>query len=171
MKLNKLIYGSILSLISYTAVATYGVEFAYGDGTNNTHAYRFGIQRAWSLDNLTPNKRKIRGYWDASFTRVNCSLNHLEAYAIAPVLRIPFRVVLNWYVDLGIGISYVSNQVIAARNLGSNWLFEDRAGVGTLLGGRQQYEIGYRFVHFSNAYTAQKNQSLNLHLLVLGYWF
>jgi hypothetical protein len=53
----------------------------------------------------------------------------------------------------------------------SRLVFEDRLGLGILLGSSQSIEIGYRLVHYSNAYLAQKNQGLNLHLLIIGYWF
>lgn len=158
--------------------AASAVSFGYGRGTKQVEAYRVNAARSWSNRKVTPNKRRISGYWELGLTQIHNPVqysfptnNNLEATSFSGVLRIPFRFFLEWYVDAGIGVAYLTNEEISTRDLGTRWLFEDRLGLGILLGPRKQYEIGYRLVHFSNAYLADVNQSINLHLLILGYWF
>ncbi len=165
-------------LLSSTAYARSGVSVGYGRGTKQVQAYRLNAMRSWSNDNVTPNRRRISGYWELGLTQMHNPVeysfptnNNLEATSGSAVLRIPFSLGLNWYADIGVGLAYLTNEQISTRNLGTRWLFEDRLGLGILLGPRCQYEIGYRFVHFSNAYLAPVNQSINLHLLMLGFWF
>lgn len=172
-----IISGSLL-IAANTAVARNGVSVGYGRGTKEVQAYRLNAMRSWTNDHLTPNKRRISGYWELGLTQIHNPVeywfptnNNLEATSGSAVLRIPFKCGLEWYADIGIGIAYLTNEEISTRDLGTRWLFEDRLGLGILLGQRRQYEIGYRFVHFSNAYLAPVNQSLNLHLIMLGYWF
>lgn len=148
-----------------------------GDGTRGVHGYRASWEHSWPT--LTNHKdQKFTGYWDLSYTDVTSngtfeepSNDHMVIISASPVLRIPFKLFVPVYFDAGIGIAHLSNELIANRNLGSIWVFEDRLGVGVLLGARQSLEVGYRFLHFSNAYLAQTNQGLNLHLIIIGYWF
>jgi len=148
-----------------------------GDGTRGVRGYRASWEHAWPT--LTSNKnQRFTGYWDLAYTDVTSnetfdepSNDHAVIISASPVLRIPFKLFVPAYIDAGIGIAHLSNKLIANRDLGSIWVFEDRLGVGTLLGAKQSLEIGYRFLHYSNAYLAQKNQGLNLHLMIIGYWF
>lgn len=160
------------------AHATNAVSIGYGRGTKHVIGYRLNAVRSWTNDGVTANKRRLTGYWELGLTQIHNPVqywyptnNNLEATSGSAVLRIPFRCMLQWYIDIGIGIAYLTNEQISTRDLGSRWLFEDRLGLGVLLGPRKQYEIGYRLVHFSNAYLADTNQSINLHLMMLGYWF
>lgn len=163
---------------SSVALATGGMSIGYADGTKDVKAYRVGFQKSWANDGVTPNKRRLTGYWELAFTKMHNpitysfpTINDNDATSLSLVLRIPFRIHVQCFVDIGIGAAYLSDQEISTRNLGSNWLFEDRLGAGILLGERQQYELGYRLVHFSNGYLAQTNQGINFHFLILGYWF
>lgn len=153
-----------------------GVGVASGIGANHTKVYRVSLQRTWSC--ATTNNHKVNGYWDLATERINAKETYpyptnknLQATSVSGVLRFKHKFKIPCYLDLGVGLSYFSKQHIAKRNLGSNLLFEDRLGFGVLLGKRQQFEIGYRALHYSNAYLASVNNGLNLQLLVLGYWF
>ncbi len=168
----------MLLLLSSSVAARSGVSIGYGRGTKEVEGYRLNAARSWTNDHLTPNKRRLSGYWELGVTKMHNPVqywfptnNNLEATSFSAVLRVPFKLGLEWYFDFGIGLAYLTNEQISTRNLGTRWLFEDRLGLGILLGPRRQYEIGYRLVHFSNAYLAKTNQSINLHLLMLGYWF
>ncbi|HSX20436.1 MAG TPA: acyloxyacyl hydrolase [Gammaproteobacteria bacterium] len=161
-----------------TAYATRsGVSIGAGQGTKHVRGYRFGMTRSWANDGVTPNKRKLTGYWELGFTQIHNPVeydfptnNNLEATSGSMVLRIPVKCLLQFYFDAGIGVAYLTNEEISTRDLGTRWLFEDRLGVGILFGPRYQYELGYRLIHFSNGYLAQVNQGINLHMVMLGYW-
>lgn len=174
---NTLIFIFVATYASI-ACANSGVSVGYGSGTKEIKGYRFNLQRAWGTRIQTENKRRITGYWELGFTKMHNPVtysfptnNDMEATSLSLVLRIPVRVIAQWYFDIGIGGAYLTKEQIGTRNLGTKWLFEDRLGAGVLLGERKQYEVGYRLVHYSNGYLAQTNQGLNLHLLILGFWF
>lgn len=169
-KIRLVIYICICLSVQQSFART-GIDVAYAKGTNHVKAYRVGFQHAWSNKEYTPNKRRLTGYWDLAFSKMNSPYNNLQAYSASAVLRVPYRAIFNWFLDVGFGLAYLSETEISHRNLGSHWLFEDRVGVGILLGARHQYEVGYRFMHYSNAYLAKSNQGLNLNFLVIGYWF
>lgn len=179
MKLRVICFIVFLGLINQVSVANARayVSIGAGDGTRGVHAYRASLGYSWPV--LTNrHDQKFTGYWDLAYTDVTSddifdepSNGHIAILSASPVLRIPFKLIVPVYIDAGIGVAHVSNKLIANRNLGSVWVFEDRLGIGALLGARQGLEIGYRFLHYSNAYLAQKNQGLNLHLMIIGYWF
>lgn len=180
MKLRSYLSWLILCSFGWSSVvfATGGMSVGYADGTKDVKAYRVGFQKSWANDGRTPNNRRLNGYWELAFTQMHNPItysfpttNNNDATSLSIVLRIPIKVCIQWFVDIGIGAAYLSDQEISTRNLGSNWLFEDRLGAGMLLGPRQQYEIGYRLVHFSNGYLAQTNQGINFHFVIFGYWF
>lgn len=167
-----------LTLIGFGAqvCARNGISVAAGHGTRGVDAYRLNLQHEWAL--RLANHYTLRGYFELAGMRVNNkhtfdepSNTNTEMVSLSPVIRFTPKMLLQWYVDLGIGLAYFTKDEIATRYLGSHVLFEDRLGVGLLLGKKDQFEIGYRFLHYSNAYLASVNQGLNLHLLVLGYWF
>ena len=149
------------------------LSIGVGNGTRGVNGYRASWEHSWPT--LTNNKnQKFTGYWDLAYTDVTSNDNfeepsnsHAVIISASPVLRIPFKLFVPIYVDFGIGIAHLSNKLIANRDLGSIWVFEDRLGIGALLGSKQSLEIGYRFLHYSNAYLAQKNQGLNLHLMII----
>jgi lipid A 3-O-deacylase len=168
----------LMSCVTVVFAASTGIGGAIGDGTQEIDAWRINLQRTWSDRVLTTNKRQLYGYTELAFTKLKCNReysyptnNHLQAYSLSIALRFLTRIVVPVFFDIGIGPAYMSQQQIGSRNLGQNWLFEDRAGIGIVLGKKQKLELGYRFIHYSNAYLAQKNNGLNLHLFSFGYWF
>lgn len=163
---------------THTVYANNAISIGAGNGTRGIHGYRVNLQRAWANDKITYNNRKLSGYWELAFTKITSSRVYCaptnstdSAFAASIMLRIPFHCILNWFCDIGIGLAYMQHQEVAMRDMGSNLLFEDKLGFGILLGKAKQFEAGYRLVHYSNAYLAQKNQAVNLHLIMLGYWF
>lgn len=150
----------LLLVVAYPAYSMLGGSFATGYGAANIVPLRFGLLKQWDAS--------FCGYWEGSFYHMRGRREELNAYAIAGVFRfIKNRV----YFDLGIGGSYLSKKKIGGRKLGMHFQFEDRAGIGVLLGDKKQFEMGYRALHFSNGYLAKYNHGINLHLLVLTYWF
>lgn len=169
-----LLLGATYMPICYGSV---GSSVAYGIGANKTEIFRLGLQYAW-CELCTANNKKFSGYWELAAERINANRIYLypttpnvQAGSISAVLRLKKKIGVPLYLDLGLGVAYFTKQSISKRQLGSNFLFEDRLGVGVLLGKKQQFEIGYRLLHYSNAYLASENNGLNLQLLVLGYWF
>lgn len=160
------------------SMAEYGVTVAYGNGTKNIHSLRLNLDRTWTSPCITTNCRRINGYWELSFSKMTGNQlfvyptnKHLEAVTTSAAIRLQKKIGMLFYLDLGLGLAYMSKDEISSRELGSNLIFEDRLGLGVLLGTKKQFEIGCRLIHYSNAYLAKVNHGLNLHLLELGYWF
>lgn len=169
------------TLLALPIEKEYGVSIASGYGVSRLVPIRLGLQQSfgqqWHRRALWP----IGGYWEASFYQMKgrkgpkCnSHRRMSAAAFAAVFRFedpePFLCVCP-YLDIGVGLSYVGKKEIGGRELGIHFQFEDRLGLGFRFGDQKQYDLSYRATHFSNAYLSTKNDSFNLHLIVLGYWF
>ena len=170
----------ILYLAGFSAVglAKIGVSAGIGAGTHKVHAHRLNLQRDWGRQCTTPNGCKVNGYWELAFSELSAAKNSTyvtnrfaQSTSLSGTARIIKNIGVAIYFDIGIGVAYMSKRVIAGRDLGAHLLFEERLGTGFLFDKDKRLELGYRFVHYSNGYLARVNQSLNLHLLVLGYWF
>lgn len=175
-----LVIGMLGVSYSVAAASEYGVSISSGSGSADITAFRLGVLKYWKKTWLKENTWSFRGYWEASAYHMKGdrgplpgSNNSLQAVALAGVVRYERNSPIGglWpYIDLGVGGSYVSKTEIGGRRLGIHFQFEDRAGIGVRFGERKEFEVGYRFVHFSNAFMAWYNHGINIHTLVFNYW-
>lgn len=140
---------------------------------SNMHGYQF-------LLNYDPDRfhwRKFNVYFDGGVSHfwVDTDANStLNIYSAAPVIRYTFRKrgPLSPYLELSIGVSYLNQTRIADRNLGIHFAFQDRLGIGALLGKSEQFSIGLNAIHYSNAHLAHYNAGITIPLLIdIGYRF
>ena len=76
------------------------------------------------------------------------------------------------YFEAGIGLNYFSEKDInAEKRVGTHFEFGDFIGFGFAFGERQRAEIGYRFLHYSNAGISKHNPGLDFHQVRLSYSF
>ena len=76
------------------------------------------------------------------------------------------------YIEFGIGAHYFDQKEINSRkSVGTHFEFGDFLGIGLRLGSRQQFELGYRVIHFSNAGMSSNNPGLDFHQVRFGLTF
>ncbi len=169
------------ALGAFEAWADKGISLSTGYGAAHIVPLRLGFQKTfdkgWNKESSWP----ISGYWEGSLYHKNGnygskpgSNKRLNALALAGVIRFERaqEIVVGWpYVEFGIGLSWLSRKEIGGRDLGMHPQFEDRFGIGVRFGQNREYDIGYKAVHFSNAYIGPCNHGINLHIITLGYWF
>ena len=172
----------IVLALSYLLVASsfaqhVGANFSYAlvdKEPNHLHGYQL-------MFNYDPDKfkwRKFNVYFDAGISHFGVSDYHqhrnINIYSIAPVVRYTFkpRGPFLPYLEFSIGLSYLSQTRLANRNLGMHFAFQDRMGIGTLLGASKQLSIGMHAVHYSNAHLANHNGGITIPLVLdIGYQF
>lgn len=159
-----------------TAQALYGANFSLpvsSSEPNNLHGYQFML-------NYDPQRfkwRQFNVYFDGGFSHFWANTAHnstINIYSIAPVVRYTFK--RHWslqpYLELSIGASYLNQTRIENRNLGIHFAFQDRMGVGTLIGGSERLSLGIHAVHYSNAHLSNHNQGITIPLVLdVGYRF
>jgi len=88
---------------------------------------------------------------------------------IQPVLRYSRTSDITPYLDLGAGIHFLSRSNIRGRQMGASFQFSVLAGTGISF--HDKWEIGYRFLHISNADIHDNNDGRDEHLAVITFVF
>ena len=95
-------------------------------------------------------------YW---VTGPSTTYHDINILAVSPVVRYVFKehFRVTPFLEFSIGPSYLSNTRFANRNLGMHFSFQDRGGVGILMGQRQQFALSAHIVHYSNGSLSSNN--------------
>lgn len=162
-----------------TASAQFGVEVGYGFNTT-MNAYLLSLKIPSCFRYYDEYIWPVRGYWEGSALMINALkgnplANQLYGGALAYLLRFEKECfcfpLLDPYAEIGLGVGYFNKKEIVERKLGSNGLIEGKVGLGLRFGPLREYEIGYKFIHFSNGYMARPNDAINLHFVAINFWF
>lgn len=162
-----------------------GGAIASGWGTHHITPFRLTLQQSfcdyWNPDpeRLWPFKAHIDGnfyYLGSNRHYKQGGSRHVRAFSLGGFLRFSrdpiFIYECAWpYADIGLGAAWLSNSTVAGRHLGMNFQIETKLGVGIRLGEHRQFDIGYRYTNFSNGFLKHPNNTINLHMIVLGYWY
>lgn len=187
-------------LISPFAYAQeYGVGLGVGFHTSNMIAYRLTFQKTayyypirgvwqgalnWIQGRGNNNSQCVSNVQDRGAIVAannlcqngnNCgNSNNLYGGSIAHVVSFSKRcsdLYLVPYGEAGLGVALFNKNHVRDRRLGSNALFEITLGLGFRFGPLEQFDFGYKFIHFSNAYLARPNDGLNFNFITFSYWF
>ena len=98
----------------------------------------------------------------------------INIYSIAPVVRYTFKrhgPILP-YLELSVGFAYMNHTRIENRNLGIHFSFQDRMGLGALLGMNEKFSLGVHALHYSNSRLSAHNSGISIPLVLdVGYRF
>jgi lipid A 3-O-deacylase len=160
----------LTSVGSAHALSGAGIEAGYG--VESTDNLRVGLRWDWDKYWSVSTQWNASGFWEASLGYLRSDgagkTNNWDV-GLMPVFRLRSGI-SRFFLEGGVGAHLLSNDYINnSRELGSKLLFGDLLGFGWSFGDKDRYELGYRFLHFSNAYLAEPNEGANLHLLRLGY--
>jgi hypothetical protein len=180
-KVKFLIVAALLaaSPLAY-AIDSVSVEYGHSDSSNvNVNLYRVGVQWNWNKKLVEMGNWHLGGYWESdagywannSFGRTHANILDI---GFTPVFRFQqtTRSSVSPYVEAAVGLHLLSaTSVNAQRQFGSSFQFGDHVGAGMRFGEKGQYDIGYRYQHFSNAGIKGPNQGINFNELRLQYHF
>ncbi len=159
------------------AAPYYGANFSYAAVTKEPPSLN-GYQIMLTYDPQSIQWREINLYFDGGFTHLWITnqpyYTAVSIYSIAPVARFTLyqRGFVSTYLDLSIGASYLNHTHLDSRNLGIHYAFQDRIGLGLLIGQKQQVTIGFHAIHYSNARLSQHNSGITVPLMLdIGYRF
>ena len=180
-KIKCLIAAGLLAA-SPLAYAIDSFSFAYGhsDSSNvSVNMYRVGVQWDWNKKLVELGNWHLGGYWESdagywrnsSFARTHATILDI---GFTPVFRFQqtTRSSFSPYVEAGVGVHFLSaTSLNYQRQFGSSFQFGDHIGAGARFGKNGQYDISYRYQHFSNAGLKDPNQGVNYNELRLQYHF
>lgn len=176
----------LISLISENSHATtHGLQVSYGTGKpDHLKGYRLAVQQFWPWIGFSRSPMNLTGYWDLSYAHWHTNPllvnqpHSINILALSPLIRLQSRenclLAAQAYLELGIGASWLSNNHLGHRNLGSQFAFQDLMGLG--LRWRKSasaiWSFSYHYLHYSNASLFPPNQGIDVkHLLTFGYEF
>ena len=171
--------GSSMTVFA-VAEARMGMAASTGIGVLHIVPYRLAVLRDLGPVVFKEKQWVLEGFWELSAAYWDSHKNvagnkQITLWTTGPQGRLqratPFQNGLQPYLEIGLGVSWLSNQKIAGRDVGMHFLFEDRLGVGSRFGSQQKYDINARFMHYSHASLVPHNPGINMFLTTLGYWF
>ncbi len=122
--------------------------------------------------------RQFNVYVDGGFSHFyqNNTPHHsvINIYSVAPVVRYTFKRHGPFlpYLELSVGFAYLNQTRIENRNLGIHFSFQDRMGLGALLGMNEKISLGVHALHYSNSRIASHNSGISIPLVLdVGYRF
>lgn len=130
-----------------------------------------GLIWKWDRQWFTDHAWFLSGYWEAdlSYWRGDePGPEDIYGIGVTPVLRLEPSAArgLAPYLEAGIGAHLFSqSRVNAEQRLGTAFEFGSLGGVGIRFGPDLRYELGYRYVHISNADISEDNEGVNFHQL------
>ena len=165
----------ILCLLSSFSYANYGMRLSYILKAKEPDSLH-GAQLMLTASPASLFYKQFNLYFDGGFShfyQTNTSYySTLNIYSAAPVLRYSFTK-RGWflpYIEGSIGLAYLNHTRIEHRKLGIHFAFQDRIGLGTSFGPRNQFSLGIHSVHYSNAHLSQHNSGVTIPLMLdLGY--
>lgn len=140
---------------------------------SNAHGYQFMLE----YDPQCFKWRRFNVYFDGGISHFWVSDPHnstINIYSAAPVVRYTFkrRGPVLPYLELSIGLSYLNHTRLDNRNLGIHFAFQDRMGIGALIGQAERLSVGIHALHYSNAHLSGHNQGITFPLVLdVGYRF
>jgi len=147
--------------------AANGIAIEAGLGDDSTDMGQFSLIHQWDSKWFTEGNWYLTGYWEASLGHwhsSNAGGNEIWNVGLTPVFRVQSKATggLRPYFEAAIGANLISDtHVNNERNMGVAYQFGDHLGLGMILGDRGQYELGYRFQHFSQAGINHDNDGIN----------
>lgn len=105
------------------------------------------------------------GHWWVTNTTTHKSLN---IYALAPFLRYYFvqNRYISPYINLSIGLSYLTESKLDHQNLGMHFAFQDQLGLGASFGEKKQFSMSLSALHYSNGSLCKKNAGITVPLML-----
>ena len=174
-KVYKFFLSMVVLLSATTVFAKQTVSVDYMHGFDDIDGMRFAY-RPLEQTLATEWFGDIRLYWEVSAVVWEYGENdtHSTSYAasITPVFMKQISTLYDKYpvyIEAGIGASYIGDQKVAGKDIGSNYQFEDRIGVFVELDKKQH--VALRYMHFSNGGFNNDNPGLDFLNLSYAYHF
>lgn len=164
-----------------SAVDAIALELGSGSGSvgPGTSANSAGLTLIWEWKRrwFTAGDWYLSGQWEATAgeMRTRSGDDSLTGAGVSAAFRLwpyhPWRPHAHQYVEAGTGVNFFSQSHIGTEHMSTALQFGSYLGFGVRLGAREQYEVGYRLMHFSNADIKTPNPGTNFDMLRLAYRF
>ena len=164
--------------LGWPAQSAFAQDSVYASfGGDQVFVYTAGIGWApwWSTQLENDRKLSLRGITNVSLWYAHGhDVNHtLVAFGLYPVLRLDTERMAGVvpYVEMAIGFNALTHTWIENRRLSTAFQFGEFVGVGFSFGEKNQFDLGARYQHISNADIKRPNDGLSYASIVFQYHF
>lgn len=168
------------SVFSSSAYAVDGMSVTYGSA-DDVDMGRVGMQWDWDQSWFNEGNWELTGYWELDFGYWDGNASNATASAqssladigITPVFRFQQKAGAGAqpYVEIGIGAHLLTESKINDKDMSTNFQFGDHIGAGLMFGDKKEWDLSYRFQHYSNAGIDSPNPGIDFHQIKVGYRF
>ena len=167
------LYGNSLTTVARSGIATQQISLlAGGDADGDMSSARLNYrldpkQTFWKTADfaLSASLEMSIGQWQADRKYRERSLTDV---GLTPVFKIKSHENSPWYAEVGVGVHLLSQVHIKDYSKSTQFQFGDQFGLGWE---NQQFRVGYKYLHVSNANIEIPNPSTDFHFVELGYRF
>jgi hypothetical protein len=156
---------------SLVQASPYGVNVSYllvDKDPQYLHGYRLSFLYApssWVWQRLHIFLDTSAGHW---WVNQNVPYRDLNIYSFAPVLR--FYVAnsnfISPFVDVSIGVAYLSKTRLSSQNLGMHFSFQDQVGLGASFGQAKHLSVSVNALHYSNGSLCAMNAGITVPVML-----
>jgi lipid A 3-O-deacylase len=167
------IYGNTLTNVARSGISKQQLSLMGGvdaDGNMNSTRLAYRIepkQIFWKTKDfaLSANLEMSIGQWQADRKYAHRSITDI---GLTPMFKIKSHEQSPWYAEVGVGVHLLSQVHIKDYTKSTQFQFGDQFGMGWE---NQQFRLGYKYMHVSNANIEIPNPSTDFHFVELGYRF
>lgn len=133
---------------------------------------RIGLQHNLDYRWLESDTGRLTVYWDLSYNRWFLRQDDdFSIVALSPVFSYQFEQALlgaKPVIEVGIGVSYISDRYVNDRDMGGHFQFEDRIAAGLKY---DSLYLALMYVHYSNGGLYDENAGYNTVLVNAQYYW
>lgn len=147
------------------------ISLGFGESRNSIQIYRLGFKKYFNTIVWKNSYGWMSGYYEASLNYWQKDRENIFGIAYSPVFVYYFGTPLdniNFYIEAGVGLSFISDTTIGCHNMTSNFHFEDRIGLGIAT---ECCDLNFRYMHYSNASIQEPNDGIDIVIFTLSYPF
>jgi|APSaa5957512622_1039677.scaffolds.fasta_scaffold181782_1 lipid A 3-O-deacylase len=175
MNMKRLILLVLCSILIYSSANAesddpehkeWGISLSCGEGKENIGIYRLGFQKDYGVKWFKRENSYLSGFFELSYNYWHYTKSDdIHGIALSPVFAYYFGNKASFfrpYIAGGIGATFIDRYRIRDRNLGSNFQFEDRIGIGVII---ERFDINFSYFHYSNAGLKLPNSGIDIFLV------
>ena len=147
------------------------ITFGYGGSSENIDIFKLSIKKdlnKYFFENrykyLPKYYEASLGYWEAQ------NGGNIKSISFTPMFRYEFEQYYESvpYIELGIGVTYISERELEGEDFGTHFQFEDVIGLGFKF---LDLDLSYRYIHYSNAGMNSNSAYIDFQMISISYEF
>jgi len=161
----------ILSINLYANDELDEISVGYGSSTDDINMYKVSIKKDLNKYFFKHRYKYLPMYYEASFGYWKAeSGGDIKNISLTPMFRYNFNQYYEStpYIEIGIGLSYLSKTNLESENFGTHVQFEDVIGIGYRF---SDFDLSFRYIHYSNAGMDSNSAYVDFSMISISYEF